>query len=81
MFFSVGGWRVAVKPAKPSKPILPEWLNSILRAGQLLFNDGDYNASLLTTYIAIEYLINKLGRETVEDQIKNLEANALEKSS
>ena len=61
------------------KPIPPEWLNSILRAGQLLFNGGDYNASLLTAYIGIEFLINKLGKETVEERIQNLDANALEK--
>ena len=61
------------------KPPLPEWLNSILNASQFLLNNGDYNASLLTTHIGIEYLINKLGREKVEEQIKNLNANALEK--
>jgi len=65
--------------AKPAKLNLPKWLKSIYRAGQLLFSDGDYNASLLTTYIGIEYLINKLGREAFEGQIQNFDANALEK--
>jgi len=55
------------------------WINldCILHSGQLFFNNGDYNASLLTTYIEIEYLINKLGREKVEEQTRNLNANAL----
>ncbi|MHA1705610.1 MAG: hypothetical protein ACTSUX_05970 [Promethearchaeota archaeon] len=66
---------------RQAKPNLPNWLQSILHAGQTLFNDGDYNASLLTTCIGIEYLINKLRREAIEEQIKNLEANALEKVS